>query len=48
MKDSRGQKVSGPTSKKKVFVVQGTDIKIPDKKIWQTNKKKFPSILRRI
>ena len=43
MKDIRGQEVSGPKFKKKVFVVQGTDINIPDKTIWQKNKqKKFP------
>ena len=42
MKDIRGQEVSGPKSKKKVFVVQGTDINIPDKTIWRhNNQKKF-------
>ena len=43
MKDIRGQKVSGPTSNKRLFIVQGTDINIPDKTIWQQNKQeKFP------
>ena len=32
MKDISGQEVSGPKSKKTLFVVQGTDINIPDKK----------------
>ena len=40
MKDIRGQEVSSPKSKKTLFVVQGTDITIPDKKIWQSNKQK--------
>ena len=40
MKDISGQEVSGPKSKKTLFVVEGTEINIPDKKIWQSNKSK--------
>ena len=40
IKDIRGQEVSGPKPKKTLFVVQGTDINIPDKKKWKTNNQK--------
>ena len=44
MKDIRGQEVLGPKSKNTLFVVQGTDINIPDKKIWQSNKQKYDAL----